>query len=127
MYHRPNLKFLCMPKEAKVDMAAKATDGEQEKILSESFSDNWKFTEEHSGICNSDIVSLGEDDRSDATSSFRLESVSDTSSRRTMNDSESIAAIMEEVSRCSGMLKAILQRHEQTAQMTSPKRVRKHC
>ena len=42
-----------------------------------------------------------------------------------MNDSDSIAAIMEEVSRCSGMLKAILQRHEQTAQMTSPKRVRK--
>ena len=43
-----------------------------------------------------------------------------------MSDSESIAAIMDEVSRCSGMLKAILQRHDQTAQMTSPKRVRIH-
>ena len=43
-----------------------------------------------------------------------------------MSDSESIAAIMDEVCLCSGMLKALLKRNDQTAQMTSPKRVQIH-
>ena len=45
-----------MQKETKVDMAAKATEAEQQKILQASFSDEWKSTEERSCINDYNIL-----------------------------------------------------------------------